>query len=323
MSKSIWITWETQRRNRELAKAFGAELKQFDNSNLPSFSRYLKSIGSTLDALKDKPVTVYAQCPSLVLCVLLVIIKPIYGFTLVIDAHNAMIRYLHTYGIVVRLLAKLAVFGADYIIVTNDYLKSFLGKSESQICVLPDKLPEIDKVDLPFKQLSKDLKNVVLISSFAADEPILSFLKAAERLKGEVKFFITGRKSKASSEELSYQSENIIFTDYLTERAFETLISQSDLNVDLTLYEDVLVCGAYESLAVGVPCILSNTKIQRETFKKGFVYSGCDSESLEENISRALDNLVNLKADIQNFREEFVRDWNDKFSKVLSQIETK
>jgi hypothetical protein len=73
--KAAWITWENQRRNRELSKSLGIplfELSEIDNISNP-FRKYVTGIIKTLKILlEEKPELVICQNPSLVLALFLV-----------------------------------------------------------------------------------------------------------------------------------------------------------------------------------------------------------------------------------------------------------
>ena len=323
-NKSLWITWETQRRNKELAKAFDCELKQFDYSCLNRLKRYIKSTSKTFQTIwtyKNKDLKVYAQCPSAILCLFLTFLKPIFKFVLIIDCHNAIFNYLNHNGPFIRLITIFFLKRADLLIVTNEYFKESVPTTQSKILVLPDKLPAIDFQNETPKTFSSEKQNVVFISSFSNDEPIYEFLKAAKELTNFARFFITGKKSKADSLLLSFESNDIVFTDYLSEKNYESLITHADVNIDLTTQSDLLVCGAYESLSAGVPCILSDTKIQREIFPEGYLYTFCDSESLKETILESFQLKNRLREEIDEFKSEFVNNWEISFKNCRQTIE--
>lgn len=316
---AIWVTWETQRRNRELAHAFGAILKQFDNSQLPRLRRYFLSMKHTYHALSFRPEVVFAQCPSLLLCLMLAICKYWCRYTLVIDAHNAIMRYLYESGPLVSYVTRYILSRTDYIIVSNDALFPFLPCKESKKLALPDKLPHIESTREFPKSFSREHSNIVCISSFAADEPIYEFVQAAQKIT-DARFFITGKKAKAAPHVLSYASPEIIFTDYLSEKEFDGYISHADITVDLTLYDNLLVCGAYETLAVGVPGVLSDTQIQRQVFKRGYVFTRCDTDSLESSLRVAIKNKDVLRTEILGFKDEFVEEWNRAFTNCMNVV---
>jgi hypothetical protein len=318
--QQLWITWETQRRNKELAKPFNAILKVFDNSNLNSFKRYFKSTIQTIQAINLKPKVVFAQCPSLVLCLELAILKPIFRYKLIIDCHNAVIDYLYYKGPLISFLMKRILSTADYIILSNEGLISKIPIDTNKILILPDKLPTISISQEKPKILDKEKLNITFICSFAYDEPILEFLEAAKKLTSQCKFFITGKKKNALGY-LNYQNESIVFTDYLSEQKFEALIAHSDINIDLTTKDNLLVCGAYETLAVNVPGIISDTEIQRTTFPKGYVYTNCTREDIYEKILYSIENLNKLKSDLLSCKLNFETAWNNAFKLCLTKID--
>ena len=317
---SVWITWETQRRNKELAQSFGCDLYVFDEKTDSKLSRYLKCISKTFQVLTRRPQILFVQCPSIVLCFLSVILKPVFKYKLVIDAHNVAIRYLTAHGFILSLLSSFVFKFSDYIIVSNQGLTENLSVDLTKILVLADRIPKIETNYLRPKIFSEIKPNIVFISSFAKDEPINNFLRAASKLTAKSRFFITGKKSKAK-DALKYECEDIVFTDFLSSEDYEALISHSDLNIDLTTEDNLLVCGAYETIAVGVPGMLSDFAVQVETFSKGFVYTPLDHGSIKGAIQYALINKENLKSSIQKFKPEFEQFWNTQFEKCKSTID--
>jgi len=318
--KAIWLTWETQRRNQELANAFGAEYVKYDFKQVGRIKRYLVSSFKTLKKIfTNKPEVIFAQCPSFVLCLLLSFVKIFFNFIFVIDAHNNLKNYFLSSNLIVRLCTRYFLNQADYIILTNTYLSKELNLKQKKVLILPDKLPVIKKEAVKPAVFSDTHKNIVFICSFAEDEPVEEFLLAAEKLTHEAKFFITGKKKNAQ-ELVSFASSNIVFTDFLSTKDFDNMISYSDVNIDLTIEDNLLVCGAYESLACEVPCIVSDTKISKEIFQKGFIYTKTDSSSIEESIKYSIDSHASLSSEIKTYKADFVSLWQHYFSECLSKL---
>ena len=118
---SIWLTWETQRRNKELAEAFDSAYGHFDFSRHTSILRYALSIVATVKLLVNKrPQIVFAQCPSVVLCVLAAFLKFFFRYTLVIDAHNIAVD--KTLPKFTQTLIRYAFKRSDLVIVSNSFL---------------------------------------------------------------------------------------------------------------------------------------------------------------------------------------------------------
>ncbi len=315
----VWITWETQRRNPELARAFHADYRPFDYSRYGAMSRYFISATKTLRLLCGLPrgSTVFAQCPSLGLVFLLSLTRSVKHFNLVIDAHNAAFDYLHSSNWFVRTLVRYSFARANVIIISHLAIP-IPENLQKKVVALPDRIPEIGKHVIP-KRLGEVTRPVItLISSFAADEPIEEFIEAIAKSPEPFTLFVTGSLARAGAL-ARLQSEKIRFTDFLAAEEYEALIQHSDLLVDLTTREDCLVCGAYEALAVGVPMVLSDHQVLRETFSQGYLFSANDQSSYQKVLGEFLGSAAELREQIKAFRRRFAEDW----AKRLVEVELK
>jgi len=311
MSKRIWITWETQRRNKEL----------FSKSN--PLVRFLISGKKTLAAVSsNKGGVVFAQYPSLFLVMLLGLLKPFFKFTFVIDAHNGALEEFEGGGLRGQ-LSKFAISKSDFVIISNTSLVPLLGSFKEKALILPDKVPHIE--DCPAPELTSGHARpwMTLIASYADDEPIEEFLKGflASKVNEKGTLFVTGRRKRAG-ELLSYESEQVVFTDFLTEEEFCGLIQKSDLLVDLTTREGCLVCGAYEALAVEVPVLLSNKEALKKTFPSGTVFADNDAESFARGIESFAGNSEQLKRDVSRMQGEFNQTWARLFETANQKIQS-
>jgi glycosyltransferase involved in cell wall biosynthesis len=319
-SKRIWITWETQPRNIELSDAFCCEYAHFDDSSEPAPLRYLKSaLRTVLKLSRSKYDLVFAQCPSLVLCVMVVLLRPFLRYRLVVDAHNAAIEYAESPSIVVHYLGRFVLRKADFVIVTNAGLARSVECFGGRPLILPDRLPAIGEYELPerFSTLEKPL--VTLISTFASDEPIDLFVKAASEVSRPFTLIVTGKREKAG-ELLEYESERLIFSDFLNRKDYEGLIRHSDLVVDLTTREDCLVCGSYEALSARTPALLSDTAALRELFPKGFEFTQNSKEAYQAAITKFLDEPKSCSSDLDRIADDFLATWEVNFSKANKAI---
>lgn len=317
---SLWFTWETQRRNEELAQTFGCDYHRFDNSSSLSVLRYLLCVLQTLRVfLRHRPKVVFAQCPSLILVSFVAFLRLFWKFTFVIDAHNVMFDYVANQSTWVRTLSKFALKKADLVIISNIFLLPALGEFQEKAVVLSDKVPNIVPHDpLPwFSQLKRPV--ITLISSFAADEPIENFLLASQVLEVPHTLLVTGQRKKAGAL-LKYESDALRFVDYLPKEEFETVISGSDLLVDLTTRLDCLVCGAYEAVAVGVPILLSDSAALREMFPEGTIFSKNDSQDYLRALREFLAEPESYRKKIHALKGPFERRWQEAFQKAQQRI---
>ena len=128
--KSVWITWERQRRSLVMAEHFGARLFMYDKSFSTRWTRYLFSTyHTTMFLLREKPDVVFGQNPSMILALLLCMLRPLFRYVLVIDRHSNFML-----GVKGRILSKrlfhlisnTTIKWADMTIVTNRFLKELV-----------------------------------------------------------------------------------------------------------------------------------------------------------------------------------------------------
>ena len=339
MNNRIWITWETQRRNKELADAFGCDYLCIDMpSNTPRLKRYIKSIFLTYKELKKGYKTIFIQCPSIVLLVFVTLWNILHKKCIVVDAHNAAIESA-TYSkaldksqssylkvLARKLLKHLILFcmrHSKLVIVSNDALKEKLLKLKIESEPLPDKVPAIAQTHKQTK--SQDRLKAILISSFAKDEPIKILIEAFISANLQMDLYITGQKKKAG-DLLSFECESIHFTDFLPTHEFDSLIASADLLIDITTRDDCLVCGAYEAMAVGVPTILSDTRANRLTFANtaintsGFLFAKNTVDDLKQAFFTFASNPNKYRIAIQDFRPVFEGKWAKYFEEIMRKL---
>lgn len=315
----MWITWERHRRSVELAEAFGCEYHCIDHAGRSRLARYFLSAWETWRLLaRTKPDVVFAQSPSILLSFLVAKLHVFRRFVYIIDAHNAVPNYAKKNG-PLRWMTAFAVWRADYTIVTNEELVSPIEQMRGRALVLPDRTPQIPTrpMPAPFRDCPKP--HFTLIASYNWDEPIDTFLEAAAGLQEPFTLFVTGKKSKAG-DLLRFESERIVFADYLPDPAFEGLIAGSDLLIDLTTDDRVLVCGAYEAVAVGVPVVLVDSRVSRALFGNGAIFAKNESADYQRVLREFLSQPAYHRDRMQSFQGEFATLWNASFQPIEQAI---
>lgn len=318
--KRVWFTWETQRRNAELANAFRAELCIFDFSSQGRLLRYAKSAWQTLRYLfQEKPLIVFAQCPSIVLCSLLAMMKYFLDFRFLIDAHNIAIESLSRKDLLGS-LHRFALSKADSVIVSNQALTSIVERHGGRPLVLPDKLPLIEKCDSPLKDTVPIL---LFVCTFAADEPVEIFIQGALRNIGhDFRVYITGKKSKAG-QLLKNEGDRIHFTDFLPHKEYDRLLCSADLVIDLTTRENCLVCGGYEAISVTRPLMLSDHRVNREMFPKGCLFVKNTAEDYSQKLREFFENREKYEREIVEMKSDFLARWDSFYQNVEQSLAEK
>jgi len=300
MSDRIWVTWETQRRNRTLSALVNAKLIEFD-LDLPAWKRYPIAMWKTLSCIaSEKPRIIFAQNPSLVLAYLTVFYANILGKKIIIDAHNAGLFPAEGRHLILNWLASKLLRWSTLTIVTNDALKTHVESQGGKAISIPDPIPEIEEpANKP--ELMGDF-NVLFICSWAEDEPYAEVLRAASKLGDNIYIYITG----SSKGKLDIQSTklpgNVVLTGYVSEDQFNELLFGCNAVMALTTRENCLLCGAYEGVSAGKPLLLTNTDALKSYFCRGALYVENDCDSIAENIKTASTSYANLERGVNELK---------------------
>lgn len=323
-TSTIWLSWETHRRSTNLAARLNAELTVHDFNERASVVRYLLSTVNTIRSLiTARPKVAIAQNPSLILCALLALLKPVFRYRFVIDAHNHALDVTESSG----MAGKLArwVFGtADLAIVTNPVAAERV--SACPVAILPDPVGAIPA----HSESARILENyrleaneyLLLICSFDADEPVAAVIDAVLAMPPENRptLCLTGKRAKAAQNVLQKECESIVFLDYLPADHYECLIAHARLLIDLTTYDDGLVCGFAEAMAVGVPILLSDNRVSKATFENSALYTKNDANSIRLSVETFLKQGVDALPKAEDRLDQFSKRWNDWFAQCEQAI---
>jgi hypothetical protein len=179
--KRIWLTWEHQPRNISMSRELGCTLFQLE-SDKSRLGRYMELTRRTLRVLRsEKPDLVFAQNPSIVLSLLVVLLKRFFGYFCVIDEHNAGLFPAEGQSKVLSFLANFILKQADLVIVTNQELKQYCENKHASASICPDPLPNMDLEQSDFENtlVRSDAFQIMVVCSWADDEPYLEVIDAA------------------------------------------------------------------------------------------------------------------------------------------------
>jgi len=314
MKKAIWITWEHQIRNRSMAAMLGADLYVICHGG-GRFRRYLRCASDTFTVIrKEKPDVVIAQNPSIVLNYLLLLIRCLYRYEFVTDAHfGGVIAFNGNYLFqqALDLCNKLA----DLVIVTNKEHAAYVRTIGGTVFVCEDPLPDLSRYDLGVEPTDK---TVYFICSFDIDEPYEFVFEAARKLATDnFNFYVSGNYAKVKIDPTKYPQVN--FMGFVSERDFYDRLFRSDVVLDLTERENCLVCGAYEAMAAEKPLVTSERACLKEYFNKGAIFTRHDSSSIVEAVRTAYQERSRLKEEIREWKVRTINVQNERKS-ALSKI---
>ena len=317
---AIWITWESQRRNRELSAALGATLFEFAEIDRMGYrlAKYTRGAARTIAALlRTRPRLVFCQNPSLVLCLLLILLRPFFRFRLSVDAHNAGLFPHEGRSRVLMALSRCIQRRADLTIVSNEALGDEVRSNRGRPFVLPDRIPTIPAVD---RRTLRGAHSILFICSYSKDEPYGEVFRAGRLLDAGICIYVTGDFARAGvrPDELP---PNVVLTGFLAEAEYTAMLQSVDATIDLTTRENCLVCGAYETLAVAKPVILSDTRALRAYFSRGAVYVRNTAEDIARGISTAVASKSALEAEARALREQRIREWEERRISLLTTLD--
>lgn len=309
--RRIWFTWENQRRNRELSTAFGAKLFEWveiDDIHNP-LRKYALGIYRTFATLLTaRPQIVFCQNPSLILSCFLVIAKRLFRFRICVDAHNAGLFPAEGRSSILLELAYVVQRYADLSLVTNEALKLHVENNGGRAFVLPDRIPSIPVVS---PRALTGRVNLLFICSYGADEPYEAVFEAARHLQEDEFVYVTGNYAKRGIAPGSLPP-NVILTGYVSEDEYVRLLRSVDATIDLTTRDNCLVCGAYESVAVEKPMVLSDTLALRQYFNLGAVYAINNAEGIFCAIREVIDRQRELTLQVGKLKALRSAQWEDR-----------
>jgi hypothetical protein len=310
LPNTLALTWEQHRRTRELCSWLGLPLHEV-TFNASRLKRYAKLGRQTLRLLSErKPKVVYVQNPSLILATIVLAARPFLGrYKVVMDAHNeAVAPFTHAYWPVTS-LTRHVLRAADVTIVTNAALADQVRQIGGNPHVLPDRLPTPPFAPTAPLRLDGPLR-VMVVATYAADEPIAEIIEAARALGDQYQLSITGRETNLPAEQRARLPANVRQTGFLSEEAYWELMRDSHVVLDLTLKPNCLVCGAYESLAVLRPMVLTGNPATVDLFGKVAVMTtDHDAKAIAECLQRARAQLSELNDSVMNERPRFEQRW--------------
>lgn len=317
-STAIWISWYNHRRTDGLCDAWNIP-KLILDTRLKGMARSVLLSFKTVSVLQKKtPRILIVPNPSLGLAILGILLRGIFRYRLIVDAHNEGIRpYVRSSRLVHR-LTQAILKNADRTIVSNDYLATDVREADGFPLVLPDRLPDIEGSKETIDFAGRKSSSVLVISTFAPDEPLSEIIMAARDMPS-VLFEVTGRPNTTAIPEQDLP-KNVKYTGFLAEGEYWTKLKESDVICDLTMMPDCLVCGAYEGLALGKAMILSDNRATRDLFGECAVLTGSSAAEIRYAISKALSEKDEFQSAARRVRLEYSEAWSARAEDVWRSI---
>jgi glycosyltransferase involved in cell wall biosynthesis len=311
----IWITWERQRRSIELADRLNAELSLVE---VKGRLRYPVSIAKTLRLLlRHRGAHVFVQNPSMVLALFACMMAPLLGSSVIVDRHTTFIlKQPSWFQFRRRGFQAMSLYTfrrAALTIVTNEFLAEVVRREGGVAFVLPDPVPEL----VPrAKPTLRGTKNVLVVSSFAVDEPIAAVFEAAKKFAGsDTYLYVSGNYRKGPTDWASVAPDNVVLTGFLSSQDYIDLLYAVDAVVVLTTLDHTMLCGCYEAVAAGKPLVTSDKPELREYFTNAEFVQATGS-SIHAGIARVLQDIDRFAARTAELEPRMQAGWRRMFERL-------
>jgi len=319
--KRVFITWAEQ-CSRSYSLAYHLKAKNYFINSLNikkiiySPIKYIINTFMTLNLLNKENPDVVFVCNPPVFAVLIVWVYCIFhDCTYIVDTHSGAFtaRRWSLFLWLYRFLSKRALIN----ILHNNPLEQKVANWGAPTAIIGEVIYQMktDKI-YPFRKGF----NVVFVSLYSGDEPIEEVIEAARKMPS-VNFYITGSLRRAPKTIINEGPENVIFTDFLPDEMYGSLLRGCDIVICLTKNDNTMQNGAYEALTLGRPIITSNWSVLRNTFYKGAICIDNTSDSIINAINRIKRDYSLYAKEIIELQVELKSSWQKKFSKLLEVLD--
>lgn len=308
------IGWFPHRRTQTICALLSCPLSVVTTKRTGIARYWILSIRTLWLVLRERPRVLMVQNPSIGLALICSLLRSIFKYKLVIDAHNEAVQpFIHDNKIV-RTIASWLLRKADLTIVTNGALAAKVSRAGGRPFVLFDPIP-----NAPVKNNATAVTNnqVVVISTFAPDEPLDEVIRAAKETPA-ITFSITGKVPSGFNRTLL--PPNVQLTGFLPDHEYWQVLQSSIFVIDLTQMEDCLVCGAYEALSIAKPMILTDGVAARELFGNAAQYCENTAEGIIAAMERAKSSIDAMGAASRARAIELRHIWQERVGQLITTL---
>lgn len=316
-----WISWEVQTRNRSMASALGVPLVELLSSR-PRLLRYAILMWKTTCLLwRYRGHWVFVQNPSIVLATWTLCLKPVLGLKVVVDFHNSGLFPLEGKSRLLLMISRLTCRWADLSVVTNSSLAEVVENRKGRACIVTDPLNEEEFFPIEAPQTDR-APYLLFVCSWSEDEPWEQVLEAVKHTVEPFTLNVTGNyKKRLSSLAAEALPGNVKLLGFVEREEYIRCLQGASLMLDLTNRDHCLVCGAYEAVAAEVPMLLSDTKVNREVFPKGAVYTENQAKPIAKAIDEALQAYAVLSNEVKAFKAEYRNHSQQQIGQLKAQLQ--
>ena len=272
---------------------------------------YLRQVANTIRAiLWNKPKLVIAELPQGPLLLPLSILKFILRFKLVVDVHTAFLVYDDWKGVLLNKPFTPLLQSADLIIVHNSEIFKLLPKRLTKRAILV--------YDPPRKLIkSQDESDYILLpASWRSDEPLEYILEEFLAANIKAPLVVTGDYKRREHLYHKYRNApHIVFTGYLNNEEYLTILSRAKAVIVTTTREYTLLSAGWEAIYAEKIAIVSETKTLKNLFRDTAIYF---KPYTKGSLTKALKALEKSDISFYRLKIKLLKYWMS--AKVLHQL---
>lgn len=308
LSNAIWLSWHRSGRTLDLSRRLGTRTVAWQ-LEAPWLVRHPASaLWSVYWLCRLRPRRVVLQ-HSFLLAVIVAAYKRWAPWTVVVvdDCHTKALRRRAT-GFLAPLfrgLRRWSMSSFDGLLVATPTIASEATELGVPLFVLPDPVPDLQTtvpcrspLDVP---VLEDAPTVVVVGSFAEDEPVTQILDAARDEPG-VGFVMTGRPPAWLAGRAV--PDNVRLVGFLDWPCYVAVLGSADAIVVLTTHPGTILRGACEALAMAKPLVTSDTAALRDYVGEAAILVRPDAADILRGIASALERREQLVAATRVRRDE-------------------
>jgi glycosyltransferase involved in cell wall biosynthesis len=278
-----------------------------------ALAKYPRQLVSTLAMLaRERPRVLFVQSPPSFAAWTAALYTTFARAALVIDAHSDAFQ---RHWIKPRWLNAIAARRAAATIVTNGHWAETVEQMGGHAVVIPAVPTHLEVGEAP----ALEGFNVVVVATWARDEPIDAVLEAA-RMCPEATFHITGRPRDLGTDGTA-PPHNVRLTGFLPEPSYNALLANAGAVMCLTTRDHTMQNGAAEALYLGTPIITSDWPVLREYFPRGTIHVDNSPAQIADAVRRMMSEGDRYRAEVRALRDERRERWARDRATILSSID--
>jgi len=320
------IAWtQISRRSEELSKKIGAEYINLGRVDKPFLKRIFFVIYNFYKSYRllclKKPDVVITFHAHPFISLVGIVYKLIHGCIIIPDLHSA--AYLDNYKLPLKTISTWVWKKADILIIHNkmsvNYFQNICPVAADKLFVLEDPIPSPPNNHHKGNSKKGGIVKGVLISRFASDEPVIECVKKIERINN-LQVYITGNYLKEKINPADFDQEKIIFTGFIDDNEYWTLLRSVQFVIVLTTREYTLLSAGYEALSLCKPLLIPNKNTLIDYYQDAVEYFSMDSLDIIKPISNVIERLDYYENKMTELKVVREKKWNNKINSLLAKI---